>query len=203
MRLEAAFTQAGKQIGLNERDQSAAIQDYLSTGGVNLDPTTTAWCAAFVNATLAQNGMEGTGSNLARSFMQWGQETSEPKTGDLAVFSRGDPSGPYGHVGFFNGYDENGDILVLGGNQGDSVKVSPYSKNRLLGFRTAGNGMGQPAPPQGAGMGVSPSAQGPMGIPSQQQAQQDRNALLLQVAQQFAPKTNRLDPEAFMNRTRF
>ena len=139
----AALSLAASQMGFNERDQRAAIQDYLNTGGANLDPAVTAWCAAFVNATLQQTGGQGTGSNMARSFMDWGQAVDQPQEGDLAVFSRGDPSGPYGHVGFFKGYDDQGNIMVLGGNQGDAVSVAPYSPDRLLGFRRAGEGMPQ------------------------------------------------------------
>ena len=132
-----AMSMAKSQLGLSEGGQRAAIKDYLTTGGANLDPATTAWCAAFVNSTLKQSGVEGTGSNMARSFLDWGQPVEKPQEGDIAVFSRGDPNGPYGHVGFFNGYDENGNILVLGGNQGDAVSVSPYSPDSLLGFRRA------------------------------------------------------------------
>ena len=65
----AALSLAASQMGFNERDQQAAIQDYLQTGGANLDPAVTAWCAAFVNASLQQTGIKGTGSNMARSFM--------------------------------------------------------------------------------------------------------------------------------------
>ena len=132
-----ALSLAAKQIGMNENTQRDALKDYLATGGANLDPATTAWCAAFVNSTLQQTGGQGTGSNMARSFLDWGKSVDQPQPGDVAVFSRGDPNGPYGHVGFFQGYDENGNILVLGGNQGDAVSVSPYSPDRLLGFRRA------------------------------------------------------------------
>lgn len=138
------FDLAAKQIGLNERDQNAALQDYLKTGGVNLDPATTAWCAAFVNSTLAQSGQEGTGSNMARSFMDWGQGVDTPEEGDLAVFRRGDPNGPFGHVGFFQGYNPDGTIQILGGNQGDSVNSSSYGADMLLGFRRGAPG----APPE-------------------------------------------------------
>lgn len=134
----AALSLAASKVGMNENDQREAIKDYLTTGGANLDPATTAWCAAFVNSTLQQTGVEGTGSNMARSFLDWGQPVEQPQAGDVAVFSRGDPNGPYGHVGFFQGYDENGNILVLGGNQGDAVSVSPYSPDALLGFRRYG-----------------------------------------------------------------
>lgn len=140
MTMEAAFSLAGKQIGLNEREQAAALTDYLKNGGQNLNPQELAWCAAFVNASLEQSGIKGTGSNMARSFLDWGQEVDTPQRGDLAVFSRGDPNGPYGHVGFFDGYNPDGTIRVLGGNQQDAVNVLSYSADNLLGFRRAGDG---------------------------------------------------------------
>lgn len=126
---------AGQALGLNETEQNAALKDFLATGGQNIDPATRAWCADFVNATLSQAGMKGTGSGMARSFLDWGQEVSQPQRGDIAVFTRGDPNGPFGHVGFFDGYNEDGTIRVLGGNQGNSVSIANYSPDSLLGFR--------------------------------------------------------------------
>ena len=128
---------AGKALGLNENQQNEALKDYLATGGQNIDPATRAWCADFVNATLGQAGMKGTGSGMARSFLNWGQEVTQPQVGDVAVFTRGDPNGPYGHVGFFAGYNPDGTIKLLGGNQGDSVSYASYSPDDLLGFRRA------------------------------------------------------------------
>ena len=192
--MASALDLAAKQLGLNERDQQAAIQDYLTTGGVNLDPATTAWCAAFVNSTLTQSGMKGTGSNLARSFMDWGQATEKPNEGDLAVFSRGDPNGPYGHVGFFKGYDDNGNILVLGGNQGASgeVSIASYSPDRLLGFRTA-DGLGGNALAGGRAMpGQNALAS------SQTSTQPGQNALAPRGFQPQQIVAAGLDPRAFM-----
>lgn len=131
----AAMAIAERQVGLNETEKKAALTDFLQTGGQNLDPATTAWCAAFVNSTLKQAGKQGTGKLNARSFLDWGEGVDTPQVGDLAVFSRGDPSGWQGHVGFFKGYNPDGSINVLGGNQGDSVSVKPYAANNLLGFR--------------------------------------------------------------------
>ncbi|MBY5821489.1 TIGR02594 family protein [Rhizobium leguminosarum] len=129
---------ASGMLGKSEGPDRAALQDYLQTGGANLDPATTAWCAAFVNSALQQSGMKGTGSNLARSFLDYGQPIDKPERGDIAVFSRGDPKGPYGHVGFFEGYGPDGKINVLGGNQSDSVSVAGYDAANLLGFRRPG-----------------------------------------------------------------
>lgn len=134
--MSAALTVARDTLGMNETDRSAALKEYLADGGVNLDPAQIAWCAAYVNATLAQSGMSGTGSNMARSFLNWGVEVDQPNKGDLVVLSRGaDPA--KGHVGFFDGYDEAGNIRILGGNQNNEVSVATYNANRVLGFRRA------------------------------------------------------------------
>ena len=159
--MQDPFQIAASQIGLNENDQRAAIQDYLQTGGANLDPATTAWCAAFVGATLKQAGLEGTGSNMARSYLDWGQPVQDPRQGDVAVFRRGDPNGPYGHVGFFEGYNPDGTIRVLGGNQGDAVSVANYSPDDLLGFRRGegGNALAPQAPGQAPQAALPPPPQ--------------------------------------------
>lgn len=130
-----ALDVAGRALGLNETDKKVALQDYLETGGVNIDPAVRAWCADFVNATLAQTGKQGTGSGMARSFLEWGNPVDTPQRGDVAVFSRGDPNGPYGHVGFFDSYNPDGSLRILGGNQGNSVSYANYPADNLLAFR--------------------------------------------------------------------
>lgn len=175
--MQQALDIAARAIGLNETDKKVALQDYMATGGMNLDPATRAWCADFVNATLSQAGMKGTGSGMARSFLEWGQEVSQPQRGDIAVFSRGDPNGPYGHVGFFEGYNPDGSIRVLGGNQGDAVSIANYSADQLLGFRRAD---GQPG---------NALSQG------QQPGQQPQNALTLA---DFGFQNQQMDLQPFL-----
>lgn len=148
------LTIAQTMLGKREVPDRAAIQDYLKTGGANLDPATTAWCAAFVNSTLGQAGFKGTGSNMARSFLNYGTAVDKPQAGDLAVFSRGDPKGPYGHVGFFQGYGPDGKLQVLGGNQGNAVSVRDFDTTGLLGFRRPG---GTVAPPTAGSAMMNPS----------------------------------------------
>ena len=132
-----AYSVAESMVGKGEVPDRAILQEFLANGGENLDPATTAWCAAFVNAVLAKSGGQGTGKLNARSFMDWGQEVDQPQRGDVAVFSRGDADGWQGHVGFFDSYGDDGQIRVLGGNQGDSVNISGYDPSTLLGFRRA------------------------------------------------------------------
>lgn len=138
--MATAYQIAASMAG--SREGQSALSDFLRTGGVNIDPATRAWCADFVNATMNKAGQKGTDSSMARSFLQWGQAVSDPQRGDVAVFSRGDPKGPYGHVGFFDSVNPDGSIKVLGGNQSDSVSYGNYPADRLLGYRRAGGKMG-------------------------------------------------------------
>lgn len=139
---------ASTVMGMDENAQNAALREYMANGGVNLDPAKTAWCAAFVNGTLGHAGVSGTSSNMARSFLDWGNDASaDPQVGDVIVLKRGKP--PFGHVGFIAGVNEDGSFKVLGGNQGDSVSVSNYSGDKVLGIRRAA-GTGSATPGGGA-----------------------------------------------------
>ncbi len=122
--------------GLNEREHRSIISEFIEkSAGKKVDPAQTAWCAAFVNAVLGASGREGTGSLMARSFLKYGKETTEPTEGDIVVLTRGDPNGPYGHVGFYAGRDENGNVKVLAGNQGNAVSTRSFPESQVLGFR--------------------------------------------------------------------
>lgn len=121
---------AEQYFNMNETDNRQLLSKL-----VGVDVKTTPWCAAFVNAILKANGIKGTGSNLARSFLKWGQPVKDtPQPGDIIVFPRGN-SNWQGHVGFvFN--VTGGLVRVLGGNQGDKVCIEAYNLNRAIGIRT-------------------------------------------------------------------
>ena len=129
---------AEAKLGMNEYRDRTALKQY-----VGVDPRYTEWCAAFVNAVLAESIM----TNLhdmnhprplnARSFLDWGEEVDVPRAGDIIVFPRG-KSDWQGHVGFYVGTTEkNGKkyYRILGGNQNDSVSIDLYSANQALGIR--------------------------------------------------------------------
>ena len=100
----------------------------------------TAWCAAFVGAMLKRAGYPHTGKLNARSYLNWGDEVhiNDAQEGDIVVFSRGDPNGWQGHVGFYVSHNENA-IKVLGGNQANQVNIKSYPMSRLLSVRCAPN----------------------------------------------------------------
>lgn len=127
---------AKSYLGANEtRDTKVLAEFFEKAGGQKLDPAKTAWCAAFVNAALGASGQQGTGTLLARDFLKVGTATDRPAEGDIVVLTRGDPRGWQGHVGFYAGRDSNGNVLVLGGNQGNKVSVQSYPASRVLGYR--------------------------------------------------------------------
>lgn len=120
-----------KYWGLNENEHTAELKDLM---GIN--PKETPWCAAFVNSILKESGYTGTNSNLARSFLKYGEKVSEPKIGDIVVFPR--EISWQGHVGFYYGNKEiNGELyyLILGGNQNNEVNITPYKASTALGIR--------------------------------------------------------------------
>ena len=121
-------------------EQNRALAAFIKEAtGTSIDPSKTAWCAAFIDAVLRSNGSEGTGRLNARSYLNWGETVNEPKVGDVVVFSRGDPNGWQGHVGFYMGTNEDGTIKVLGGNQGNSVSEANYDASKVLGYRRPPN----------------------------------------------------------------
>ena len=99
-------------------------------------PDEVAWCSSFANFCMTMGGTMGTGSKAARSWLKWGVEAVAPFKGCVCVFWRDDPKGAKGHVGFYMGATQKS-ILVLGGNQQNSVCVWPYPAARLLAYRQA------------------------------------------------------------------
>nr|WP_315191773.1 TIGR02594 family protein [uncultured Albidiferax sp.] len=93
-----------------------------------------AWCSSFVNWTLAQVGISGTGSALARSWLDWGQPLDAPVPGCIVVLTRDNPTGWTGHVGFYL-RTEGEQVLLLGGNQLDCVCENSYPLASVLGYR--------------------------------------------------------------------
>ena len=95
----------------------------------------TPWCAAFVGGMLEECGIKSTKAASARSYLNWGTTLAEPLIGCVVVLWRGKPDGPYGHVGFVVGEDRFGNLMVLGGNQGDAVNIKPFPYSRVLAFQ--------------------------------------------------------------------
>ena len=102
------------------------------------------WCSAFTNYVAWLLRLPRSKSLAARSWLTVGEviqlEDAEPGF-DVVIFKRDsenqsgvDVIDAPGHVGFYAGVERQ-EILVLGGNQSDSVSIAPYLKSNLLGVR--------------------------------------------------------------------
>ena len=111
--------------GLHERRDRIEIMSFLKSGGKanSLNPATTPWCAAFVNASLAKAGLQGTGTAWAPDFFKWGQQVTKPedvKPGDIVVNNA--------HVSIATGpgvrnKDGTWSVPTVGGNESDRVLI--------------------------------------------------------------------------------
>ncbi len=105
------------------------MQYFTSCNGSfsNQDP----WCSAFVNSMLQASGMQGTSSAWAQDWENWGNLSSNPQVGDIAL------TGDDGHVGIVTAV-VNGVVYVTSGNSGGGcVTTTQYGGYNH--YRTGGN----------------------------------------------------------------
>lgn len=96
----------------------------------------TPWCGAFTGGVLVETGLPIiSGGASARAWLKLPVKLDKPAFGAVVVFWRGSPSSGSGHVGFVVGKDRFGNLMVLGGNQGDAVNIKPFPVSRVLGYR--------------------------------------------------------------------
>lgn len=128
------------ELGITEVSGSAhneRILQYAEDIGLSwINDDETPWCSIFMNWVALQAGVEQSRSAAARSWLNVGFSVQNPEPGDIVVYWRGSPSSHQGHVGIFLGFSsDHKRIYTLGGNQGDSVSISAYPRERLLDFR--------------------------------------------------------------------
>jgi uncharacterized protein (TIGR02594 family) len=126
------ITIAEGEVGTSEivgsQHNPRVVEYHSTTGGWGNDEV--AWCSSFVNWVMKKAGHKPTGSAQAISWSRWGKKLDRPAYGAIAVFSYG---GGKGHVGFIVG--KKGDkLLILGGNQSNTVKVSSFGKSQIIAY---------------------------------------------------------------------
>lgn len=109
----------------------------------------TSWCSLAACSAAKEAGLPFPPTNvnpMARSWLTWGVRVApgEVQPGDVAIWSRGNPKGPFGHVNCVKEVrKKNGRIEVrcIGGNQsglkgGDAVTLTAWlDSGKALGFR--------------------------------------------------------------------
>lgn len=138
----AWLAQARKYLGQKERKgphHNPHILKWWKNIGAPFNDDETPWCGAFVGGVLAETGIKPViGGASARAWLKLPVKIDKPAVGAVVVFWRGSKRGASGHVGFVVGKDQRGNLMVLGGNQGDAVTIKPFGKDRILGYRWPG-----------------------------------------------------------------
>lgn len=129
------ITEAKKHLGTKEipgakhEPKILAWWKAIKRGGIKSDEVP--WCAAFVGGCLEAVGIVSSRYESARSYMTWGKAIPAPLPGCIVVFSRNGG----GHVAFVVGVDKSGNLMCLGGNQGNAVTIAAFSRDRAIGYR--------------------------------------------------------------------
>lgn len=129
-----AVREAVKYIGVREfvgEDHNPIIIDWgkeiLPYLGIAYNSDETPWCGLFVGMCVNRAGFKPIHLCLrAKEWLKFGWARETPEIGNILVFNRARG----GHVGFYVGEDKYY-YHVLGGNQGDAVKVARIEKKRL------------------------------------------------------------------------
>lgn len=129
------LTEARRNIGITEikgAKHDGNILHWLEELKAWWRDDETPWCGVFV-----AHCMKAAGQPLpkywmrAKDWLNWGDSIAAPCIGAVVVFTRDGG----GHVGFVVGKDKSGNLMVLGGNQGDAVRISAFPMSRVSGFR--------------------------------------------------------------------
>ncbi len=140
------------QVFIGEKEIGAGMDNPLIMAMLRTDnkwpeDDEVPWCSAFVNFVCKLLRLPRSKSLLARSWLDVGMGVAELDQAfpgfDVVILQRGSGKQPGpenttapGHVGFFAGISPDGTLVeILGGNQGDQVKISRYPVDRVLGVR--------------------------------------------------------------------
>jgi len=123
----AAMQSGFGSSGFGSSDVVSEARHYL---GGNPTDRGSLWCARFMNMVLERTGHRGTGSDMASSFVSYGQRVSGPQIGAIAVMGRRGG----GHVGIITGIDASGNPIMISGNNGNRVREAPISRGRIYAY---------------------------------------------------------------------
>jgi uncharacterized protein (TIGR02594 family) len=129
--IKIAYKERG-QTEIPGPEENPRISEYFATIGAkkNYRDDVDDWASAFVEWSFNKAGITGPKNDDPFAWLRWGEKLNQPRVGCVVVLSF---SG-LRHVGFF--FSDNGEsILVLGGNQNDTVNVSRYSKSSVIAYR--------------------------------------------------------------------
>lgn len=130
------MAEARRRMGLNERRDNALLAAFLKLGKYLGDPAKLPWCGDFVETCIVKTMPGAVVPNnpfWAQGWKDFGIDAGGPKVGSVGVIRWNATSG---HVGFVAAYDAaRRRVLLLGGNQSDSVNLTWFPLDKFIAFR--------------------------------------------------------------------
>lgn len=133
--ISTALSQYGVKEIRGSKDHPQIVNYFTSLGfdGAKFKDET-AWCSAFASWVAKQAGYEHSSKLTARSWLTVGTSSNNPQPGDVVILWRESPNSWKGHVAFLI-KESKRYVYLLGGNQGNSVSIKAYPKNKVLDYR--------------------------------------------------------------------
>lgn len=128
---------ARADLGLAEipgKDTLPQIRRWLVQAGAWWHDDETPWCGTWLNHVFEDGvGLEGPQhAYRARAWLSWGVGLGRATLGCVAVLNGGPRRPGGGHVGLVAGRDRFGNLMLIGGNQGNRVSIAPFARDRVL-----------------------------------------------------------------------
>lgn len=154
------MVEAASQQGVREipgAPTAPAIAKWLAELKAWWRDDETPWCGVFVAHCMQSVGIKPPKAwYRAKGWLDWGTPMAHPAVGCVVIFERDGG----GHVGLVVGRAaETNCLMVLGGNQGDAVRVSAFDPRRAIGFRWPPAGPGVPFVPPAWRLPVVPGGE--------------------------------------------
>jgi uncharacterized protein (TIGR02594 family) len=137
--MDAPWLRVGRELlGIKEVAGSAAdpriLELFRLAGFPQTHSDETPWCAAFVGGCLRLAGRSNRATLAAVGYLEFGADLGKnPELGCIVVLK---PLVPHstGHVGFYVGETAK-QVVLLGGNQHNSVNESKFAKDAVRAYR--------------------------------------------------------------------
>lgn len=139
------------RLGIQElpgtRNNPVIVGWAAKAGHPEIKDDETSWCSICMDSAAVEAGMPMPPVNIntmAKSWLTWGVtvKPEDVQAGDVCIWPRGDPRGPYGHVNIVESVTaDRRKVICIGGNQGglaggDAVtRANPRMISEALGFR--------------------------------------------------------------------
>lgn len=129
---------ARERVGIMEepgKDNNPTVVKWFKQAKASWTPDADSvpWCAAFVGAALEETGYKGSGSLMARSYLEYGRPI-RCQPGAIAIFPRGEP--PAGHVSIVESVNwDDLTMVTIDGNVDDKVMRVKRKIDSAIDFR--------------------------------------------------------------------